>query len=106
MCYSTYDLRTVLGTIGRIETKVDQVLAKLIHLENLMPAIDDAIAELTTQVKANTDAEDSAITLIQELATLIQNNANDPAAIRDLAAKLKGSADALGAAVTANTPAA
>lgn len=70
-----------------------------------MSAIDDAITELTTQVQSNTDAENSAVTLIQQLAALIQSNANDPAAIRSLAAKLKTSADALGAAVTANTPA-
>jgi hypothetical protein len=71
-----------------------------------MAAIDDALATLTTQVQANTDTEASAVTLIQGLAVLIQQNAADPAAVNALAAKLKASADALGAAVTANTPAA
>jgi len=56
-------------------------------------------------------AEASAVTLIQQLEALITSNANDPAAINALEEKLinaleeklKSSADALAAAVTANT---
>lgn len=71
-----------------------------------MSALDDAIAALTSQVQANTDAETSAVILIQGLAAQIAAVANDPAAVTALAAKLKTSADALAAAVVANTPAA
>lgn len=70
-----------------------------------MTALDDAITNLSTQVTANTSAEASAVTLIQQLASMISANANDPQAITDLSAKLQASADALAAAVTANTPA-
>lgn len=71
-----------------------------------MSQLDDAVAALGTQVQANTSAEASAVTLIQNLAGLIQSNANNPAQITALAASLKTSADALAAAVVANTPAA
>jgi hypothetical protein len=71
-----------------------------------MSAMSDAIAALTVQVTANTDAEASAVGLIQSLAALIAANAGDPVAVAALAAQLKTSADALGAAVVANTPAA
>jgi hypothetical protein len=89
--------------LSRIERKIDRILATM---ESEMAAIDDAIAALTTQVQANTDAEDSAAKLISELAGMIGANANDPAAVTALAAKLKASADALAAAVVAGTPAA
>jgi prophage DNA circulation protein len=91
--------------LSRIEHKVDRLLAGLQTVETEMTAIDDAVAALTTQVQANTDAESSAITLIQGLATQIASLASDPAAITALAAKLKTSADSLAAAVMANTPA-
>jgi len=60
---------------------------------------------LTAQVAANDDAEASAIQLIQNIAALLANNPT-PAQVSALAANLKASADALGAAVVANTPAA
>jgi hypothetical protein len=69
-----------------------------------MSALDDAITALTTQVQANTDAEASAVTLIQGLAAQIAAVAGDGPAVTALAAKLKTSADALAAAVVANTP--
>lgn len=61
---------------------------------------------LTTQVKNNTDAEQAAIQLIQGLADRIANAGTDPAKLQALSDELKSSADALGAAVVANTPAA
>jgi hypothetical protein len=60
---------------------------------------------LVAQVTANTDAEASAVQLIQAIAAQLAGNPT-PAQVKDLAAQLKASADALGAAVVANTPAA
>ena len=60
---------------------------------------------LVAQVTANTDAEASAIVLIQGIAAQLSGNPT-PAQVSALAAQLKTSADALGAAVVANTPAA
>jgi len=71
---------------------------------------------LAAQVKANTDAEDSATLLINGIAARIQAavdaaiangaTAEELVPVTDEVAALKKSADALSAAVVANTPAA
>lgn len=61
---------------------------------------------LTAQVAATTELEASAITMIQGLAGQIAASKDDPAKIQALADSLKSGADALAAALTANTPAA
>jgi hypothetical protein len=91
----------LLEQLARIESKLDALTKQQ---ETAMSALDDAIAALGTQVQANTDAEASAVQLIQQLADLITANATDPATVQELATKLKASADALGAAIIANTP--
>lgn len=57
-------------------------------------------------VQRNTDAEASAISLIKQLAQAISDNINDKPKLQQLAADLNAQADALGAAVVENTPAA
>ena len=66
----------------------------------------DDLANLQAQVQANTDVESSAITLIQGIAAQLAAAKNDPVRIQALSTQLKTSADALGAAIVANTPAA
>jgi hypothetical protein len=61
---------------------------------------------LVSQATQNTDAEAAAVNLFNSLAGMVQTSAGDKAAALDLATKLKASADALGAAIVANTPAA
>jgi hypothetical protein len=61
---------------------------------------------LGAQVQANEDAEASAITVLNGLAAKIAATAGNPAAAAALAASLKTSADALAAAIVANTPSA
>lgn len=73
------------------------------YMEQIMTALSD----LQAQVASNVDAEASAVTLIQGIAQQLKDalaaaGNNDPALV-DLAAKLHASADALAAAVTANT---
>ncbi len=63
----------------------------------------DALAQ---QVTANTSAETSAITVLNDLAAKLAAAKNDPVKIQALSDQLKASADALGAAIVANTPAA
>ncbi len=58
---------------------------------------------LTAQVTANTTVEGSAATLIAAIAAQLAANPT-PAQITALSAELKTSADALSAAVVANTP--
>ena len=64
------------------------------------------LTALTAQITANTDAEASAVTLLNQLSALISAAANDPVAVAALATQLKTSADTLAAAIVANTPAA
>lgn len=70
--------------------------------------MSQALDDLTAQVTASIGVEASAVTLIQgisaQLAALIAAG-SDPAALTALSDKLKTSADALAAAVAANTPA-
>lgn len=68
-----------------------------------MAALDD----LQAQVQANTNLEQSAVTLIQGLAKQITDavNSNDSSALQALAQQLNTSAAALGSAISANTPA-
>jgi endonuclease III len=89
-----------------INKKLDDVLLMLgvIHRKENKLMADLTI--LIDQVKANTDAEASAILLIQGLAAKIAEllaSGTNPAEIQALADQLKASADALGAAVVANT---
>lgn len=69
-----------------------------------------ALDALTAQVAANTNAEASAVALIQgltqELKDALASHPDDSQALTDLANRLQASASALGAAVVANTPSA
>ncbi len=71
-------------------------------LDKLMKELDD----LSTQVQDNDDVEASAVLLINGIAARIAAAGVDPAKLSALTSSLKGSADALAAAVAANTPAA
>lgn len=62
--------------------------------------------DLTTQVTSNTNAIQSAITLINGIADRITAAGVDPAKLAALTAELKAKDDELSAAVVANTPAA
>jgi chromosome segregation ATPase len=98
----------LLTQLDKIDRKLDKLLKGQITyqttLERKMSQLDDALDDLTSQVKANTDAEASATALIQGLAEKIEQQATDPQAVRDLAARLKSTAEVLSAAVVANTP--
>ena len=61
---------------------------------------------LTAQVEANTTVEQSAIALIQGLASQITAAGTDPAKLSALTSQLTASATALASAIAANTVAA
>lgn len=65
-----------------------------------------SLDRLIAQVAETTAVETSAITLIKDLAARLSSIATDPVAVQALAEQLKISADALAAAIAANTPAA
>ena len=82
-----------------LDAKLDQLLEK--ENQELM-----TLDELQAQVTETNTVAASAVTLIQGIAAQLLECKNDPAKIAELAASLKGSSDALAAAVTANTPSA
>lgn len=85
--------------LDRIEHKLDWLIQGELH------QMAD-LTQLTTDVAADTDAVNSAVTLLNTLAAEITANANDPAALAQLASDLEANTANLAAAVTANTPAA
>ena len=64
------------------------------------------LTALTAEVARNTDVDLSAIALLNGLAAQIEALKTDPVALQALADTMKGSSDALAAAVVQNTPAA
>lgn len=89
-----------------LDSKLDTVLYLLHQTLAKEKTMAADLTGLTTQVKANTDAEASAVLLLTQLSDMLHAAATDPAKVKALADQLKGSADALAAAVVANTPAA
>jgi len=84
--------------------KLDAILA-LVTAQTLKgTTMSQQLDNLTAQVQATTDTEQSAITLITGLADEIRRLRDDPAALDALHDRLKASADALAAAIVANTP--
>ncbi len=90
----------------RIEQKIDLALAleRVTLSEQFLMATN--LDALTTQVTANTDAEASAITVLNQLHQLLVDAGTDPVKLDALRAQLSTSKDALAAAIVANTPAA
>ena len=76
--------------------KLDRILALLQTVIAKEATMSTELDALTAQVAANTSVEQSAVTLIQDAA-------GDRTKATTLAAQLKTSADALAAAITANT---
>jgi hypothetical protein len=92
--------------LDQILAEQQQILAALAAVQGAMQMAAVSFDALANQVKANTDAEASAITLLNHLSDLIRAAAADPAKVSALADSLKSSADSLAAAIVANTPAA
>jgi hypothetical protein len=102
MFFCNRELRRLRQEVAALRLEMHQGFYILAKGERIMSAELDA---LTAQVQANTEVEASAVTLIQGLAAQIAANTTDPAALTALSEQLKTSADALAAAITANTPA-
>jgi hypothetical protein len=92
----------VLKRLDAMLARIDSLFALLTSFsEKTMKELDD----LTVQVKANTDAEASAVTLLGQLSDLIKAAGTDPAKLAALTSSLDSSKQALAAAILANTPA-
>lgn len=88
-----------------VNKKLDMILKMLGAIQGKEETMSAELDALTVQVTAQITVEQSAVTLIQGLATQIAALKTDPAALQALSNSLKGSADGLAAAITANTPA-
>lgn len=86
----------ILARLASIERKID----RLFSLEVLM---SKELDDLEAQVTKNEDVEKSAVVLIQGIAAQLAAAGTDPAKLKALSAGLQSSADALAAAVAANT---
>jgi hypothetical protein len=86
-----------------LNRKLDIILAYLEKMQRKENIMSIELDTLILQVEENREIEASAIVLIQGLADQIAAAQDDPVKIAELAATLKASADALGAAITANT---
>jgi len=107
----TFVLIDDLGTMEKISARLASIERKLATLGLAATAEKerDAMAQadidaLKAKVTANTDATNSAVSLIGTLAQLIRDNADDPVELRAIADQLEANSQSLGTAVTANTP--
>ena len=96
-----------------LHDKLDEILAGQARIESDLAVIftkqEQAMTDLTAltaEVTRNTEVDQSAIALLTGLAAQIEALKTDPIALQALADTMKGSSDALAAAVVANTPAA
>jgi hypothetical protein len=102
MAFDLFGYYALSASLDKLSSKIDQLLAQFSSFQGVIMA---DLTALTTQVKANTDTEASAVLLLGKLSDLIKQNASDPVAIAALADQLAASKDALAAAIVANTPA-
>jgi len=86
--------------------KLDRILDALTELRKEQDVMSAELDAMTAEVTNATTVEESAIALIQGLATKIESLKTDPVALQGLADSLKTEDAKLAAAVTANTPAA
>lgn len=94
--------------LARVEHLLEALVSQTAGLQQEVRHMAGELDALEAQVKATTDAEDSAIALLQGLAQKLQEaiNSGNPARIQAVNDSLKAKTDALAAAIVANTPAA
>jgi hypothetical protein len=88
----------------RIESKLDLIIHMLRRVLRKEDHMGKELDALTAQVTENTNVENSAVQLIQNIAAQLAAAGTDPAKLTALSATLKTSSDALAASITANTP--
>jgi len=86
--------------------KLDQILSVLNTIVGNEKTIMADLKALTDKVTETETVEESAIVLIQGLSAAIKAAGTDPVALQALTDRLDTEDQKLGAAVTANTPAA
>lgn len=90
---------------SEILKSLSEVKAALTTLNQRSLQMSQELDQLEQEVSRNTEVDQSAITLLTGLAAQIEALKTDPVKLQALADSLRGSSDALAAAVVANTPA-
>ena len=100
------------GDWQKLNDKLDSILILVSRIESVLAVLtmkqEQIMADLTAltaEVARNTEVDTSAIALLTGLAAQIEALKTDPVALQGLADTLRGSSDALAAAVLQNTPA-
>jgi hypothetical protein len=88
----------------KVFKKLDTIMSILDHIQLEEKSMSVQLDRLTVEVSEIGTVVDSAIALLEGLAARLAEIANDPAAITALADELDLKANALAAAVAANTP--
>ncbi len=108
----TQSLARIETTLTALQSTESRLEAQGVTMAADLKKITDALDTLETTVATDTDVKNSASTLLAGLSALLAANANDPAAVLAISARLaKAKTDvetsnaALAAAVMANTPA-
>jgi uncharacterized protein YdaL len=105
--YHHFDLNNEANQkLDQILGKVDDLAAQVVVIRGKEEKMSKEMDDLTASVKANTDADDSIILLVQGLAAQIVALKYDPIALEALAAQLTTKTQAIVDAVNANTPSA
>lgn len=95
--------------LDEIDRKLDQLMAdEQRRYDTIIERQTDMAGELdnvTREVQENGDVIDSAVTVLSELASQIEELKNDPVALQALADSLDANSRKLADAIVANTPA-
>ena len=91
---------------GWFTSRLDRLVIAVETHNQTINKMATSLDALIVQIERTTAVEASAVALIQDLAERLSEIATDPLAVQLLADQLKASADALAAAIAANTPAA
>jgi hypothetical protein len=103
--YHHFDLNNeAIQKLDQLLGKVDDLSAQVVVIQGKEEKMSKEMDDLTAAVRANTDADDSMILLVQGLAAQIVALKNDPVALEALATQLTTKTQALVDAVNANTP--
>ena len=92
--------------VNPVEHKLDHIIHLLEKSKTREKRMAVDLSVLQAEVERNGAVDQSAVVLLTGLAAKIDELKADPAALQAFADSLRGSSDALAAAVSANTPAA
>lgn len=99
-----YAAAITLGKVTRLEVTLNQLRDASTAARKEIASMSQELDDLTAEVQRNTEVDQSAIALLTGLAQQIEDLKGNPEALQTLADTLRGSSDALAAAVLANTP--